>query len=100
MIGYCGNSKEVFTDGIHDKETWAKKCENGHTIYQTYQVAESHTEKSVAIDKALQKYKSIKDTNQFKQIVQGLMDGINKYIRFLRSSTAPRMRTKTVGGHS
>ena len=54
MIGYCGGSKEVFTDGINDKEIWAKKCENGQTMYQTYQFVESHTEKSVTIDKAPQ----------------------------------------------
>ena len=66
------------TDGINDKEIWTKKCENGQIMYQTYQFVESHTEKSITIDKALQKYKSTKDNHQFKQIVQSLMGDSNK----------------------
>ena len=61
MTGYCGGSKEVFADGINDKKIWAKKCENGQPMYQTFQLVESYTEKSVTIGKTLQKYKSSKE---------------------------------------
>ena len=46
-----GGSKEVFIDGIIDKEIWPKKCENGQTMYLPYQFVESYTENPKAIDK-------------------------------------------------
>ena len=75
MIGYCGGSVSVFEQGVKEGEIWEIRTEDNILMYQTHQYIESHNETTTSIQSGLKKYHSIKDKDQFNQIVQGMIAG-------------------------